>query len=293
MDKTNQILDFNKRERVGLIVILVLSLALFALRTSPVLTASFQVSQQNFIKDIQFEHKGIAFQELDSVKLLPFDPNKVSEEDLRSFGLDNYAIKSWTGFLKKGYRFRKREDVKKIYGLKEEDYLHLFPYLKIEKIAKEKPKAQAYKTKKKYRKQKDNTIRIDINSANEEEFMKLKGIGKKRARTIIKFRNILGGFYSIDQIEEVYGIDSSLFASIKAQLVIDQTKFKRLNIFELPADSLQTHKFINFRAANAIKRYIKNNPGIEQVEADVIRNLDGVDSNYINKALPYMVLRKY
>jgi len=292
MDRLEDVFDFNKRERGGIILLSLLSLLLFFLKTQMHLFPLQKTLQQNLIANIQFEEEGEFYSASDSSRVYDFDPNVVKEEDLKNFGLDNYAIKSWLGFLSKGYRFRKVVDVKKIYGLKEQDYLRLLPYIKIRNVKKQKSKKQK-KYDKKFSPKKNRIQQLDINSASKEDFMRLKGIGQKRAATILNFRKAVGGFYSIEQIKNVYGIDSILFESIKSHLVVEDATFKRWNIFNLSADSLAKHRFINRRAAYAIKRYIRNNPEKEKIDPAVIKSLDGVDSIYIDNALPYLVLRKY
>ncbi len=285
---------FNKRERAGIILVTGMSLLLCVLKAD-LISIPNQKTSTNLIAGIQFEEALNLKEERDSIVLRNFDPNKVEEKDLESFGLDRYAVASWMGFLDKGYSFRRKEDVKKIYGLKEEDYLRLETFIQIEKSKNgfnKKSSADKYTGQKKFKTKKPNIV-VDINKATEEEFMQLRGIGVKRAKTIVKFRKALGGFHSVEQIAEVYSIDSSLFVKLKPFLKVDASHFKRWNIFELSADSLQKNKFINYRAAHAIKRYLRNNKGIASVDPETLRNLDGVDTMYIDKALPYLVLRKY
>lgn len=71
-------------------------------------------------------------------------------------------------------------------------------------------------------------LRIEINSADTTEFKKLRGIGSSFAARIVKFREKLGGFYSVAQIKEVYGISDELFASIQPNLTVNPSKIKKI-----------------------------------------------------------------
>lgn len=62
-------------------------------------------------------------------------------------------------------------------------------------------------------------LHVDINSADTAELRKLPGIGEKRALNIVKFRTSLGGFYSVDQLAEVYGMDAALVERLKKYLI--------------------------------------------------------------------------
>ncbi len=64
-------------------------------------------------------------------ELFEFDPNTVSREDLKRLGLSAKAINIMMNYRKKGGTFRKREDLSKIYGITEDDFERLFPYIKI------------------------------------------------------------------------------------------------------------------------------------------------------------------
>ena len=61
---------------------------------------------------------------------------------------------------------------------------------------------------------------ININTANEESLVLLKGIGKTRAEDIIKYRNENGPFKSTDEIQNVSGIGPSTFSKIKDKITI-------------------------------------------------------------------------
>jgi DNA uptake protein ComE-like DNA-binding protein len=52
-------------------------------------------------------------------------------------------------------------------------------------------------------------------------FKSLPAIGEVFSKRICKYRNILGGFNSISQLMEVYGMDSIRFESIRPFLEIN------------------------------------------------------------------------
>jgi competence protein ComEA len=52
---------------------------------------------------------------------------------------------------------------------------------------------------------------IDINTATAEEWKALPGIGEVLANRIIKFRERIGGFVSMEQLHKTYGISDSVF----------------------------------------------------------------------------------
>ena len=56
---------------------------------------------------------------------------------------------------------------------------------------------------------------IDINSATAEEFVKIKGIGEKKAERILAYRDEHGKFESIDELKNVKGIGDKIVEIIK------------------------------------------------------------------------------
>ena len=71
---------------------------------------------------------------------------------------------------------------------------------------------------------------IDINLADTTAFIALPGIGSKLADRIVRFREKLGGFYSTEQIGEVYGLADSVFQKIRSLLLMKPFQVKKINI---------------------------------------------------------------
>ena len=57
---------------------------------------------------------------------------------------------------------------------------------------------------------------IDINTATAEEFVKVKGIGEKKAERIIAYRDEHGKFESVDELKNVKGIGKKIVEIIKS-----------------------------------------------------------------------------
>ena len=64
-------------------------------------------------------------------------------------------------------------------------------------------------------------LRVNLNTAGEEELRALPGIGEVLAKRIVRYREETGGFRSVDELREVYGISDSEFSAIEAYLTIE------------------------------------------------------------------------
>jgi len=73
-------------------------------------------------------------------------------------------------------------------------------------------------------------VSIDINTSDSATLVNLPGIGPVLSARIIKYRRLLGGFASVEQLKEVYGLAPETFEIIKRRVFADSTKVIRINI---------------------------------------------------------------
>ena len=191
------------------------------------------------------------------VELFKFDPNKVAKDELVRLGLSARTAQTLLNFRSKGGQFFKKEDLKKVYGLRSEDYERLKDWIVLEKksqtyAAKEevtKPTAVAVSEevmeapKPVYKKKEYVPVSIDINKATAEEWQQLRGIGPGYSKRIVKFRDYLGGFTSSAQVAQTYGLPDSTFQMIKPYL-IESPVLKKIAVNKYNLDELKKHPYI-------------------------------------------------
>ena len=68
--------------------------------------------------------------------------------------------------------------------------------------------------------QEENSDKININTASQEELKTLSGIGDSISKNIIEYREANGGFKSIEEIKEVNRIGDKIFNDIKDKITI-------------------------------------------------------------------------
>jgi competence protein ComEA len=107
---------------------------------------------------------------------------------------------------------------------------------------------------------------IDINLADTAAFIAFPGIGSRLADRIIRFREKLGGFYSIDQIGEVYGLADSVFQKIKPFLLAGPYDLKKININTATLEELKAHPYIRYAIANSIVQYRNQHGNFTSIE---------------------------
>jgi len=305
-----QYFNFSKKERRGTFALLVLILLFIIV---PLFLPFFITQKKEDSKDLETSITKLRLKETDSStqqnaaeadypsgelpeknyaisqkeNLFYFDPNTLSTEDWKKLGVRDKTIQTIQKYLSKGGKFYKPDDIKKIWGFRKEETDKLIPYVKIEKLTniKEYSKGEGdvneYTHNKKYNKQ-----LIDINIADTTAFIALPGIANKLANRIITFRDKLGGFYSVDQVGETFGLRDSVFQLIKPQLIIGNTPLTQFNINTASIDEMKVHPYIHYAIANAIVQYRTQHGNYSSI-AD-IKKIMLINNDEYNKMAPYL-----
>ena len=128
-----------------------------------------------------------------------------------------------------------------------------------------------------------------INQADTIVWSQLPGIGAKLASRIVHFREKLGGFYQIDQVGETFGLPDSTYQKIKPCLRLDATALIQIDLNSASKESLQAHPYIRWQIANAIINYRQAHGGFHSV--DELLQLAQIDTAKFEKLKPYLVVK--
>lgn len=220
------------------------------------------------------------------VVLAPFNPNTANFNELISLGFTSKTAQTLINFRNSGGKFYKKEDVKKVYGITENEYQRLEPFINIPKQASDWQKTNEYAKPDKI----DNPklVAININTADSLTFTQLRGIGPTYAARIVKYRNLLGGFNNIAQLTEVYGISDSLVQSFTAQLLVDPTAINQISINTATVKTLKAHPYISEALALGIVNYREQNGPF--LTLDDMKKLYILDEQTYLKIAPYLKL---
>ncbi|MFT6850883.1 MAG: competence protein ComEA [Sphingobacteriales bacterium] len=220
------------------------------------------------------------------VVLKPFNPNTAPKEELATLGFNKKQIGQIEAYRKAGGKFYKAQDLSKIYSINDSQYRDWEPFITIPKPQKEylSNGSSWEKGIVKTNVPKKDQKPIDINLADSLELIELPGIGPFYASRILKFRNKLGGFYSKDQLDEVYGIKPDVSQNLKKIVTINGI-VKSIKINQSDYDGLKGHPYIDGKMAGRILRHIKHNGPL--VESDFLA-MAGMDSAKVQKVLPYL-----
>jgi competence protein ComEA len=226
-------------------------------------------------------------------ELFHFDPNTLSKEGWLKLGIRDRTIKTIENYLSKGGKFRKPEDLQRVYGLRKNEFERLVPFIRIQEGSKENigkipavqnSSAEGHVPVKSYR-----SLPVEINSADTSALIALPGIGSKLATRIVNFREKLGGFYSIDQVGETFGLPDSTFQKIKEHLTLKPNTIKKININTATTEELKSHPYIRWSIANTVIAY-RNEHGAFSNAEDIKKIMTITDDVY-KKMAPYLVIQ--
>jgi len=125
----------------------------------------------------------------------------------------------------------------------------------------------------------------DLNKATAEQLQQVRGIGPAFSARIIKYRQLLGGFVSPNQLSEVYGLDEEVIGEIFKYYIVNPSPTP----IDLNSDSakvLARHPYISYDLAWTIINYRKQNGDLQSAED--VKKIKSIDPATFQKLKPYL-----
>lgn len=126
---------------------------------------------------------------------------------------------------------------------------------------------------------------IELNSADTTALKKIPGIGTAYSNRIVKYRALLGGFASIGQLKEVWGMDDGLYARIIPYITI-VPKTEKIRINHTDFKGLNRHPYIDYKQAKVIVDIRERKGRIESVNR--LSLLEEFTEDDIKRLTPYL-----
>ena len=126
---------------------------------------------------------------------------------------------------------------------------------------------------------------LDINQADSVAWVGLKGIGLGYAKRILGYRERLGGFYSVDQLKEVYGLDSMWVEANKGHLVVGAGIYKKIALNRVVGNEFR-HPYISYAQVKVFLAYRKQHPFFRDFQA--LEQIKLLDLSMWNRLRPYL-----
>lgn len=234
--------------------------------------------------------------EQNSEELFCFDPNTADSTALLKLGLRPWQVRNIYKYRAHGGIYRKPEDFARLYGLSAHKYKQLLPYIRIAKeyrmtaaeyvgdtydnrqkgVYAEKPTLSDYPRKI------STGEHVVLNTADTTQLMRVPGIGSYYSKVIMRYGERLGGYVSIDQLDEIEDFPQEA----KKYFIIDSPSPRRLNFNTMSLNELKRHPYINYYQAKAIIDYRRINGQIRSLQQ--LSTSPDFTEETIKRLLPYV-----
>jgi competence protein ComEA len=193
---------------------------------------------------------GLSDNEIDTAALFRFNPNRISSDSLMLLGLSETQARTIINYRNKGGRFRYVSDLKKIYGIDEKTAEAIIPYIIIET---EKVNTRNYRSA--FQDQQKSFKKLDLNKCDSAALVRLAGIGPVLSARIIKFRRLLGGFATAEQLKEVYGLPETTYNYLAGRVFADSSDVTGIKINDTGFNELSRHPYLTRYEIESIIKY--------------------------------------
>ncbi len=262
--------NFSKSQRTGLVFLLVFIVILQAIY--------FFIDFSLPIKENPEKEKWLAVQsEIDSVKgvvlnnsykIYPFYPNFISDYKGYKLGMSIQEIDRLLAFRKQNKYVNSAEEFQKVTQVSDSLLRVLAPNFKFPDWVNKKNTAASF-TNSKYSvfAKKEKTVIIDINTASLGDLIKVYGIGEVTAQRILSYKEILGGFVAMEQLNEVWGLSPEVLANLNKQFQVKSTLgIKKYDINNASIKELAQFPYFKYTIARQIVMYRSMNGDIHNIE---------------------------
>ncbi|MBW7935852.1 MAG: helix-hairpin-helix domain-containing protein [Flavobacteriales bacterium] len=219
------------------------------------------------------------YQSKNNRKIKPFNPNLLNTEGWMILGLSQKQANAVITYKNKKGGFYSLKDLQEVHVLSDYFLQKISPYLLFSADTTHAENSSDQKIQ----------LVLDINRAERADWEQLQGIDNRLAARIINYREKLGGFHSITQVGEVWGVSQDLFKQIQSYITLTRSDLRQIQLNYASASELAMHPYIDFKLANAIVRY-RNAKGFFKHVQELL-DLGLVDSEQYDKLAPYFTIQ--
>lgn len=222
-----------------------------------------------------------------AIRMQVFDPNTADSSTLVHLGFKPWQAKNMVKYRAAGGKYRKPEDLKKLYGMTDSMYQALTPYIY---IAREEVDSVAVDSLRKdslprWKEENKDTI-LNLRTADTVELKMIHGIGSYRARQIVRYREQLGGFVSVEQVLEAKGMENVDADSLLAHFWIDSLKIEPMNVNSVGVQRLSRHPYLRFEQAQAIYELRRKKIRLDSIQQ--LQQIECISAETLEKIAPYL-----
>ena len=255
MNKIMSHFKFSKKQRSGIFLLLLLIISLECIYFFVDFSTDEVNVDSNELKLFQKEIDSLKLVgiEKNKTKLLPFNPNYITDYKGFTLGMTNEEIDRHLNFRKQNKWINSAKEFQEVTKISDSLLLVISPYFKFPEWVNNNESITTstfvVDTKPKNFDQKQ-----DLNTATAQQLQKINGIGEVLSERIIKYRNrFSGGFIDDIQLTDIYGLSPEVIGRITNQFTVKTPReINKININKASADELVTVQYIDYEIAHNI-----------------------------------------
>lgn len=260
---------FSRSQRTGIfllfVIIIVLQIAYFFADFS---SFSDDSPEKGKWLSLQSQVDFLKKQKKDYVlKIYPFNPNFITDYKGYKLGMSVAEIDRLLAFRKQNKYVNSSEEFQAVTKVSDSLLSVISPYFKFPDWVKNKKEFKEYK---KYSNtvfaKKEKIIILDINQASQEDLVKIYGIGEAISLRILKFKENLGAFVSMEQMKDIWGLSPEVIENLNSHFKVSSLpNVKKIDINNASIKELSQFPYFNYQLAKQIVTFRSMNGDFKNV----------------------------
>lgn len=232
--------------------------------------------------------------------LFAFDPNTATADEWRRLGLNERQARGVLSYIAHGGQFEHRQDLARLRSLHPDQVARLLPYVQLPDRAE---RGRAVHAERRWtrdstrawtraeRPTRPERVPLEVNSCDSAALVALPGVGPSFARGILRYRDQLGGYHSLDQLAEVYVLKDKpeALAQLRTLLTVDTAQVRRVPMNSGTVEELAAHPYLRWKLAKALVAYRRQHGPFRTV--DDLRGCALVDEGTLRTFAPYFSVK--
>ncbi|WP_414000297.1 ComEA family DNA-binding protein [Flavobacterium sp. W1B] len=268
--KANTYFKFSKSQCAGIFSLFTIIIVLQLI--------CFFVGFGSIVKDFPEKQNWLSLQrEIDSMKesnsipiskKYPFNPNFITDYKGYKLGMSVQEIDRLLAYRKEGKFVNSAKEFQNVTQVSDSLLNTMAPYFKFpDWVNRVKESYKYVDYEKNSFSKKEKLVLIDINQATKEDLMKVYGIGEVISMRILKLKESLGGFVSMEQMSDVWGLSPEVIEKLNAYFKVSALPdIKKVDINNASLKEIALFPYFKYALAKEIVIYRSMNGDLKNAE---------------------------
>lgn len=262
--------NFSKEQRIGVLFLLliIISLQLVYFFGDFSIVFKEEAGKQEWLS-LQAEFDSIQRKDKSQNNMVYlFNPNFITDYKGYKLGMSVAEIDRLLNFRKENKFVNSAQEFQKVTQISDSLLKKIAPFFKFPDWVNNKKKFKEYDSNSNpVFVKKDKIVVLDINQATQEDLIKVYGIGEVISSRILKQKEIIGGFVSMEQMNDVWGLSPEVIEKLNLHFKIGALpEIKKIDINNASLKELSKFYYFRYPLAKEIVTYRSMNGDFKNIE---------------------------